>query len=204
MYGKMHEIMRDFMIIKDPGVAKLFADPSRRGILHNLRHREMTPCQLAKTLEKNVSSISYHLNALEKAGLVGQTRTSIKGNLVEKFYRATAEKFIISYTLSEGLAPGSEDIAKWSQEVCNSAVKSLGVFGYDLPKEKEEEVLDLIERYSSLEKFTFEEVISEQKLPVHMSRPALRLLLSLLTNIRLHGNAEFTKLLDEISAGLKD
>lgn len=195
--------MKGFMIVKDPDVAKLFADPSRRGILHNLRHREMTACQLAKTLEKNVSSISYHLNALEKAGLVEQSRTSVKGNLVERFYRATAEKFIISYTLSEGLVPGSEDIAKWSREVCNSAVQILGVFGYDLPRERDGEISGLIERYSSLEKIAFEEVISEQKLPVHVSRPALRLLLSLLTNIRLHQDSEFVELLNEISTQLK-
>ena len=84
------------MIIKDPKVARLFADQCRRDILHNLRKREMTPCQLARLLEKNVSSISHHLNVLEKAGLVKQTRTLVKGNLVEKFYRAAAKNFIIS------------------------------------------------------------------------------------------------------------
>jgi len=196
--------MRDFVIVKDPEVAKLFADPNRRCILHNLRHREMAAYQLAKTLEKNVSSISHHLNALEKAGLVEQTRTAIKGNLVEKFYRATAEKFIISYTLSEGLVPGSEDIAKWSREVCRGAVRSLGIFGYDLLTEKEDRLLELIERYSSLEKFAFEEVISEQKTPAHVARPSLRLLLTLLTSIRLHENPEFQELMDKISAELRD
>jgi DNA-binding transcriptional ArsR family regulator len=60
--------MKDFTIIKDPEVAKLFADPVRRDILHSLRFREMTVCQLAKALDKNVSSISYHLNALELGG----------------------------------------------------------------------------------------------------------------------------------------
>jgi len=78
------------MIIKDPKVARLFADQCRRDILHNLRKREM------RLLEKNVSSISHHLNVLEKAGLVKQTRTLVKGNLVEKFYRAAAKNFIIS------------------------------------------------------------------------------------------------------------
>jgi len=195
--------MRDFLIIKDPEVAKLFADPNRRQILHNLRQREMTACQLAKILGKNVSSISYHLNALEKAGLIEQSRTCIKGNLVEKFYRAAAEKFIISYTLSEGLVPGSEDIAKWSKEICKNAVRGLEVFGYKVSKEKEGKLLELIERYSSLEKITYEEVISQQKMTLHVSHPALHLLLSLLTNIRLHQNPEFTKLVNEISAMLK-
>ena len=195
--------MRDFIIIKDPEVAKLFADSIRRDILHNLRHREMTVCQLAKVLDKNVSSISYHLNALEQAGLVKQSRTAVKGNLIEKFYQATAKDFIISYTLSEGLVPGSEDIAKWSREVCRGAVKSLEAFGYVVPKDKEEKMLRLIEKYASLENVVLEELISEQKMPVQEGGPSLRLLLHLMTNIRLHERSDYAKLLDEISIELK-
>ncbi len=195
--------MKDFTIIKDPDVAKLFADPVRRDILHNLRFREMTACQLAKALDKNVSSISYHLNALEQAGLVEQNRTAVKGNLIEKFYQATAKDFIISYTLSEGLVPGSEDIAKWSKEICLGVVKSLEVFGYAVSKEKEERLLKLIEKYANLESVTFEGLISEQKMPIQASRPSQRLLLQLLMNIRLHESPEFTKLLNRIFIELK-
>lgn len=191
--------MRDFLVIKDPEVAKLFADSCRRSILHNLRHYEMTAYQLAKALGKNVSSIVYHLSALEKAGLVEQSRSVVKGNLIEKFYRATAKVFIISYTLSEGLVPGSEDIARWSREVCKSAVTSLGAFGYDVPTGKTDKFLGLIEKYSTLEQMAYEEAISQQKAPAHVSRPAMRLLLSLLTKVRLYENSEFRKLLDEIS-----
>jgi len=190
-------------VIKDPEIAKLFADPHRRSILHNLRHYEMTPCQLAKALGKNVSSIIYHLNALEKAGLVEQSRSVVKGNLIEKFYTATAKIFVISYTLSEGLVPGSEDIAKWSREVCKTAITNLGAFGYDVPAEKSDKLLELIEGYSSLQNIAHEVVISQQKVPIHASHPALRLLLSLLTDIRLYKDPEFLRLLDEISARLK-
>jgi len=195
--------LKDFLVVKDPEVAKLFADPCRRSILHNLRHYEMTPYQLAKVLGKNVSSVTHHLNALDKAGLIEQTRSVVKGNLIEKFYRATAKIFIISYTLSEGLVPGSEDIARWSKEVCGNAVTSLEAFGYDLPAEKAARLLALTEKYSSLEQIAHEEVISQQKAPVHVSRPALRLLLSLLTSVHLHRNPEFLKLLADISAELK-
>ena len=195
--------MRDFIIIKDPAVAKLFADESRREILHNLRHREMTACQLARMLEKNVSSVAYHLNALEEAGLVEQTRTQVKGNLIEKFYSAAAQRFIISYTLSEGLVPGSEDIAQWSKEVCRGAVQSLEAFGYEVSSEKEAELLKLFEQYAHLESMAYEELISEQKLPVKVMHPSLRLLLSLLTNVRLRQNLEYTELLDGILAELK-
>jgi len=195
--------MKDFIIIKEPEIAKLFADPVRREILHNLRHREMTCCQLAKTLDKNLSSIAYHLNALEQAGLVRQSRTVVKGNLIERFYQSTAKEFIISYTLSEGLVPGSEDIVKFSREVCQGAVKSLGAFGYVVPKEREEKILKLIEKYASLEQMVFEELISEQKMPIQAEGPSIRLLLNVLMSIHLHGRADFRKLLDEISHELK-
>jgi len=195
--------MKDFIIIKDPKVAKLFADQCRRDILHNLRQREMTACQLARLLEKNVSSISHHLNILEKAGLVEQTKTLIKGNLVEKFYRATAKRFIISYTLSEGLIPGSEDIAKWSKEICRSAVRNLPAFGYEVPVEKEKKLLDLIEKYSSLKHVTFENIISQQKKPIKVTGPAMKILISVLESARLYENEEFRHLMDEICRQLK-
>jgi len=194
--------MRDFLIIKDPETAKLFADSCRRGILFNLRHAEMTPYQLSKVLGKNVSSVTYHLKALEKAGLIEQTRSQVKGNLIEKFYQATAKRFVISYTLSEGLVPGSEDIAKWSKEICKNAVAGLGAFGYEVPKGKMDKMLALVEKYSALEEVAYEEVISWQKAPVQADRPAVRRLVSLLTNIRLHRNHDFLEILDEISAEL--
>ena len=77
-------------------------------------------------LGKNVSSISHHLSVLERAGLIKQTRTLVKGNLVERYYRALAWRFIISYTLSEGLIPGSEDISRWNKEICRNAAENLG------------------------------------------------------------------------------
>jgi DNA-binding transcriptional ArsR family regulator len=191
--------MKEFLIIKDPVVARLFADKTRRSILHNLRHKEMTSYQLAKLLEKNVSSISYHLNTLENANLIEQTKTAIKGNLVEKYYLATAHKFIISYTLSEGLISGSDDIAKWSKEVCKRALNNLHVFNFDVSIEKQDRLLKLIEKYSTLNKIALEEIVSHQKKPFHVNNPSLRLLLSLLTNLQLYNNTEFREIMDILS-----
>lgn len=113
------------MIIQHPEAAKLSADPCRRSMLHNFRHYEMTPYQLSKVLNKSISSIIHHPNTLEKTGLVEQTRRLVKGNLIEKSYRATAKSFIDSYTLREGIAPRSEDIARWSEEVYKNAITGL-------------------------------------------------------------------------------
>ncbi len=194
--------MRDFLIIKDPEVAKLLADPNRRDILHNLRCQEMTPHHIAKILGKNVSSISYHLNALEKAGLVEQSRTSVKGNLIEKFYRATARVFIISYTLSEGFVPGSEDIAKWSKEICKQAVSSLEAFGYEISDKEMNRWLKPIEKYASMENVAYEDVILRQIRPTNIGRPALQLILNLLAHVHLYRNPEYLKILKEISQEL--
>ncbi|MCS7119916.1 MAG: winged helix-turn-helix domain-containing protein [Nitrososphaerota archaeon] len=186
------------MIIKEPEVAKLFADKVRTEILHNLRHKEMTACQLAKLLDKNVSSISHHLSVLEKAGLIEQTRTSMKGNLVEKYYRAVAEKFIISYTLSEGLIPGSEDVSRWNREICRNAAENIGIFGFKIPEEKRPLILSLIERHAILENMILERIISNQKESVEISKPAMRLLLSVLTHAFLFRSPEYRRIIDEL------
>jgi len=59
---------------KDPEVAKLLADDTRRRILHFLRHHERSATDLAKYLNKSHSNIIHHLNLLVEAGLVQETR----------------------------------------------------------------------------------------------------------------------------------
>ncbi|MEM2145309.1 MAG: winged helix-turn-helix domain-containing protein [Candidatus Jordarchaeaceae archaeon] len=186
------------MIIKDPDVAKLFADKTRMEILHNLRHHEMTACQLAKILGKNVSSISHHLSVLEKAGLIEQTRTSMRGNLVERYYRALAERFIISYTLSEGLIPGSEDVSRCTREICRSAAEHINVFGFKVPQEKKDVIQHLIERHAMLENMALERVISNQKESSEIIKPAMKLLISILTHALLFKNPEYQRIIDDL------
>jgi len=197
-------ILRDFLVVKNPEIGKLFADLNRRRILHNLRHQEMTACQLARVLEKNVSSISYHLSALEKAGLVEQSRISVKGNLVRKHYRATANKFIISYTLSDGLVPGSEEIVEWTKELCKQAVSNLGAFGIWILPEETEKWVNLMEKHTSLRKMAYEKVISRQVSRTSGESQALQMVLDFLANAYLYGDAEYLGLMKEILQKTKE
>ena len=80
------------MIIKDPDVAKLFADDTRRHILHILRRHEHSTTELAKELGKSHSSIIHHLKLLREAGLVEETRTEKVRNMVVSYYRSTARR----------------------------------------------------------------------------------------------------------------
>lgn len=106
------------MIIKDPEVAKLFADDNRRRILHLLRHEEMSTTDLAKVLQKPHSSVQHHLSLLMDAGLVELVREKKVRNMVQLYYRATAHRFLVSYSLSETLTK-DEEYSTWHSETLN-------------------------------------------------------------------------------------
>jgi DNA-binding transcriptional ArsR family regulator len=191
--------LQDFLIIKDPEVAKLLGCAVRRGILHNLAYREMTPAQLAKVFDKPVSSIVHHLNVLEKAGLVTLARTVQRGNIIKRFYSATARAFVISYTLEDSLDPRLEDVARWSSELCRMAASRLTAFGYELPDVQLDCFTKLVERFTKLEREAFERVISRQTAPTGLEKPALKLLVRLLTQYELSKSPGFKALIGEIS-----
>jgi len=77
------------LAIRDPKTAKLFACEVRREILHNLRHKELTTADLARSLDKSNPSIVHHLGLLKKVGLVEETRTEVKRNLIQTYYSAS-------------------------------------------------------------------------------------------------------------------
>jgi len=121
------------MIIKDPEVAKLFADDTRRHILHMLRHQEQSTTDLAKALEKTHSSIIHHLNLLKEAGLVEETRTEKVRNLVQTFYRSTYRRFLISYSLGETLDQEGQEIP-WQESTVQYIMDGLEAFGISVPE----------------------------------------------------------------------
>ncbi|RLE95634.1 MAG: hypothetical protein DRJ57_06435 [Thermoprotei archaeon] len=134
----------EVLVVRDPEVAKLLADETRRKILLLLRVTEMTPQQLAKLLGKNVSSITHHLSMLERRGLVRVARVEVRRNLVVKWYRAAAKRIIVSYELAEGLVPGSEHIAKHVEEGARRAAEALVQIGAKLDEQELAEAAQLI------------------------------------------------------------
>lgn len=151
----------EVMVIRDPEVAKLLADDTRRRILSLLRLAEMTPQQLAKFLNKNVSSIMHHLTMLEQGGLVSVTRTEVRRNLVVKWYRAQARRFIVSYELAEGLVPGSEDYALKLEEKAKGAAAILARMTLGLNEAQAIELAELIRKLHVLWIEAFERALSK-------------------------------------------
>jgi len=73
---------------------KAIADPLRTKMLMNLVKNEYTGQQLAEMLGITRNNIYFHLRELEKHGVIQVVRKEEKNGIVQKYYRATASRFI--------------------------------------------------------------------------------------------------------------
>ena len=96
-------------VIKDLETLKVFADPLRNQILELMAVRPMTVTQIADHLGLATSKLYYHINQLEKYGLIRVTDTTVKGNIIEKRYWLTAyecklDESLCNFTTPQGQA----------------------------------------------------------------------------------------------------
>lgn len=186
----------DVTIIRDPAVAKLLADDTRRRILSLLRYAEMTPQQLARVLGKNVSSITHHLSVLEQNGLVRVVKVGQRGNLLVKWYKATARRFIVSYELAEGLIPGSEDYASIIEERAKAAAANLVAMAPHL-KEKMPELAELIRRIHVLWTEAYEKAM--EKCPKEGDACANDMLVKAIAAVLLRRKPEYNAVVERLT-----
>jgi len=83
---------------------KALAHPLRLRILEVLIAKPRTTKQVAEILGEDPLKLYYHVDALEKAGLIELVETRTKGNLLEKYYQAVAQEFSASFPLSKPLS----------------------------------------------------------------------------------------------------
>ena len=100
-------------IIKDLDTAKSIADPLRLQIIEVLLSGPLTVKQIAKKLGLSPSKLYYHVNTLEKHGLIQVVDTSVHGNIIEKHYWVTAydydvDKELYNFNVTE--SEGKENI----------------------------------------------------------------------------------------------
>lgn len=190
------------MIIKDPEVAKLFADETRRQILHILRRHEHSTTELAKALGKSHSSIIHHLNLLKDAGLVEETRTKKVRNMVVSYYRSTAPRFMISYSLSEALNQEGET-APWQEGMLQATMDGLESFGLSLTEEDREKARRLISTFFLRDQKAFEETLEQRLEPLTPRRARNFQIVRLLKQIRLSEDPEYAKVVGELKELLR-
>ncbi|MFX0066571.1 MAG: winged helix-turn-helix domain-containing protein [Candidatus Hermodarchaeota archaeon] len=83
-------------LITDPDAVPILFHPQKQKILKFLLEKEMTIIDLKKATNMNPGTIKRHLTDLVKKGLAKQARTEInKYSITMKYYRATAQQFIV-------------------------------------------------------------------------------------------------------------
>lgn len=194
----MINLANGIRVIKDPTVAKLFADETRRHILHILRHHESSATDLAKALKKNHSSIIHHLQLLKEVGLIQETRKEQVRNMVQPYYRSVADRFMVSYSLNEALAE-NDSYTTWQEEVIQMVINGLDSFGLEFPEGEREKVEKLIALISGLRRRAFEETVENQGNPKELGRHVYHSLVRLVTNLKLAQNPDYANAQDELN-----
>lgn len=87
-------------IIADLDTLKAFCDPLRHAIMRSIAEEPLSIRQIAEQLNKPFTNLYYHINILEKHGLIylaGQRL--ISGAVLEKFYHVSAKIFRVQRDL---------------------------------------------------------------------------------------------------------
>jgi DNA-binding transcriptional ArsR family regulator len=91
-------------VIRDLETLKVVADSLRMQILDLLREKPLTVKQMAADLDITPTKLYYHINLMEKHGLIRVVDTRIVSGILEKRYHAAARFYRFDHQL---LTPGS-------------------------------------------------------------------------------------------------
>ena len=98
-------------VIQDLETLKVIADPLRSQLLELLIQETLTVKQLAEKLGLAPSKLYYHVNQLEKHGLIEVVETRVVANMIEKLYHAMASNIDVDPGLLRFSTPeGQENI----------------------------------------------------------------------------------------------
>jgi DNA-binding transcriptional ArsR family regulator len=189
---------KGLMVIKDPEVAKLFSDDLRRRILHLCTHKEMSAADLVKELDKNYSSIMYHLRLLEEAGLVQKVREEIIQNKIQPYYRATAIMFHVTYYLDETMT-GDEEYRAWQEDLMNRLMKGLEAYGIDIPEDIAPRVKELLKILYIQQKKEFESRQDSRRPEIQLEPYVGRSISHILADVRLMEDPKHKEAAEELA-----
>ncbi|MBM3150715.1 MAG: helix-turn-helix transcriptional regulator [Chloroflexi bacterium] len=99
----------DVFLIKDRETLKVVADPLRAQVMDTVTNEALTVKQVADRLGLAPGKLYYHINLLEKYGLIRIAETRQVGNLIEKTYRAAASRLDIAPALMTVSTPEGKD-----------------------------------------------------------------------------------------------
>ncbi|MCD1295673.1 ArsR family transcriptional regulator [Methanocella sp. CWC-04] len=147
--------IKEIMVIDDPDAIKLMFKDRFIEIIEILQARESSVSELAKALGVNPGSIHYYLKEMERLGLAIQVREEVKGNIVKKYYRATARNFYLDGSRFNVASPG--DINPM-EDFIDRLMGTITHFGYDLPDERSEALKASLLKYDRRKKEILREI----------------------------------------------
>jgi DNA-binding transcriptional ArsR family regulator len=146
---KPDDTIKEMMVVEDPAAIKLLFSSRYGDILDLIDRRELSVSEIAKALKINPGSAQYHLKELEKHGLVKLVREEMKGNIVKKYYRATAKTFYIDNSKYKEM---SADEASPMEVYLDKILASIKHFGYSIPPKKSRVIKQLLMDYDKRKK----------------------------------------------------
>jgi DNA-binding transcriptional ArsR family regulator len=206
--------MDDSMVLKDSERIRLSLEPLNRKILDLLIDKEMTITMLANSIKDKgkkgvpAPTILRRVRKLVEAGLIEQTRVgtppqSKAKNLLEKFYRTKARKFVVDTEISR--MKGKEKPIELPPR--QDAVSILESYGYGLPEQgkqdfasKVTEFQRLLDEKSKILTTRRQSKGVQEKVDAKANQGVFQLLLAL----EQSKDEKIAKLIDEIKLNLKE
>ncbi|MCZ2856100.1 MAG: metalloregulator ArsR/SmtB family transcription factor [Candidatus Bathyarchaeota archaeon] len=134
--------MKPIQVLRDLESFKLLADGTRRKILYLLRVKEMTVGQLAAELGITPQALYHHIKKLLDGKMVEIVREERVGHLIESYYRATAEDFLLMTGKLRSQTFRDRKLAKDQMISCLSALRKLD-FDLEFDENKISQLVDL-------------------------------------------------------------
>lgn len=107
---EMPDLPHEF-VVDDLDVLKVIAHNTRLDILQLLK-RPKTVKQIAKKLKLPATKLYYHVNLMEKHGLIQVVETNIVSGILEKKYQVVANNYRVDNSLLTDQPAATEDFAR--------------------------------------------------------------------------------------------
>jgi DNA-binding transcriptional ArsR family regulator len=139
--------MKAFIVIREPEAFQLLADETRRKMLYLLRVKDMTVNQLANELGLSTQAVYHHIRKLLQGKMIEVTKEERVGHLIESYYRATAEDFLLSTGKIKAKSVHDKAMVK---EQMTAVFKAYQKFGLDL-KYDDQTISRLVDLWGALQ-----------------------------------------------------
>ncbi|MFW9806283.1 MAG: winged helix-turn-helix domain-containing protein [Candidatus Thorarchaeota archaeon] len=132
--------IKDMEVIEDKELIKLLMEPTRAKIVFDYLVRDsMTVKQLSEVTGKNPDTILHHIQKLKEVGLVFEERTEqTQTGIVQRYYRASAREYRM------GISEMSQATGDDTTRRLKSIIRSLSVYGIDIPENQIEKGMELM------------------------------------------------------------